>query len=84
MNHTAACSLRIALSLAVFAVGGSQQDGLNLMVQHIRTIGPVQWLDLMAGSIIGAQVVAPLAECIGRSLPGRSVSVAASRGADTV
>ena len=39
MKHKAARALAIALSLIVFAVGGSQQDGLNLLVQQIRAIG---------------------------------------------
>lgn len=77
-KHAAARALGIALSLAVFAVGGSQQDGLNILVQQIRSIGPVQWLDLMAGSIIGTQVVAPLTKRIVRSLSSRSVRAADS------
>ena len=77
-KHSAARALGIALSLAAFAVGGSQQDGLNILVQQIRSIGPVQWLDLMAGSIIGTQVVAPLTKRIARSLSGRSVRAADS------
>lgn len=81
MKHTAARALGTALSLAAFAIGSSQQDGLNLLVQQIRSIGPVQWLDLMADSIIGAQVVAPLTERIARSLRGRAVRAAGSSGA---
>jgi hypothetical protein len=70
MKHTAARGLGIALSLAAFAVGGSQNDGLNLVLQQMREIGTRQWLGLMAGSIIGsAPAIAPLAERIARSLP---------------
>ena len=73
MKHKAARALGIALSLIVFAVGGSQQDGLNLLVQQIRAIGTRQWLGLMAGSIVSsAPVIAPLTERIARSLPGRA------------
>jgi hypothetical protein len=75
MKHKAALALGIALSLIVFAVGGSQRDGLNLLVQQIKSIGTRQWLGLMAGSIVGsAPVIAPLTERIARSLPGRAVS----------
>lgn len=80
-KHSAARALGIALSLAAFAVGGSQQDGINLLVQQIRSIGPVQWLDLMADSIIGAKVVAPLTDRIARSLPGRAVRAAENNSA---
>ena len=84
MKHTAVRGLGIALSLAAFAIGGSQQDGLNLVVQQMREIGTRQWLGLMAGSIIGgAPAIAPLAERIARSLPGRTVPIADSRGAGT-
>ena len=55
MKHKAARALGVALSLIVFAVGGSQQDGLNLLVQQIRAIGTRQWLGLMAGSIVGTR-----------------------------
>jgi hypothetical protein len=79
MKHKVAHALGIALSLIVFAVGGSQQDGLNLAVQQIRIIGTRQWLGLMAGSIVGsAPVIAPLTERIARSLPGRAVSTGES------
>ena len=74
MKHKAVRGLGIALSLVVFAIGGSQHDGLNLMVQQIRAIGARQWLGLMAGSIVGnAPAIAPLTERIARSLPGRAV-----------
>ena len=75
MKHKAACALGIALSLIVFAVGGTQQNGLNLVVQQIRAIGTRQWLGLMAGSIVGSTpVIAPLTGRIARSLPGQAVS----------
>ena len=87
MKHKAARALGIALSLIVFAVGGSQQDGLNLLVQQIRAIGTRQWLGLMAGSIVGsAPVIAPLTERIARSLPRRAASTGESntRTANTI
>ena len=71
MKHKAARSLGIALSLIAFAVGGSQQGGLNLMVDQIRAIGTRHWLELMAGSIVAsAPSIAPLTERIARSLSG--------------
>lgn len=87
MKHKAARALGIALSLIVFAVGGSQQDGLNLVVQQIRTIGTRQWLGLMAGSIVSsAPRIAPLTDRIARSLPGPAVSTGKSNSstADSV
>lgn len=79
MKHKAARALGIALSLIVFVVGGTQQDGLNLVVQQIRAIGTRQWFGLMAGSIVSsAPVIAPLTERIARSLPGQAVSTGES------
>jgi hypothetical protein len=79
MKHKAARALGIALSLIVFALAGSQQDGLNLVVQQIRAIGTRQWLGLMAGSIVGSTpVIAPLTERIARSLPGQAASTSES------
>ena len=71
MKHTATTrGLGIALSLAALAIGGSQQGGLNLVLQQMSDIGTRQWLGLMAGSIIGsAPAIAPFAERITRSLP---------------
>jgi hypothetical protein len=72
--------LGIALSLIAFAAGGSQYDGLNLIIQQIRAIGARQWLGLMAGSIVGsAPAIAPLTERIARSLPRRAVPPALVR-----
>jgi hypothetical protein len=57
--------LGIGASLVALAAtgGGGQQDGLNVLVQHIRTIGPRQWIGLMTASLVpGPSVIAPLAE----------------------
>ena len=79
MKHKAFRVLGVALSLIAFAAGGSQYDGLNLVVQQIRAIGARQWLGLMAGSIVGsAPAIAPLTERIARSLPRRAVPAAES------
>jgi hypothetical protein len=73
VKHKAARALGIALSLIAFAIGGSQQGGLNVMVDQIRAIGTRQWLGLMAGSIVGnTPAIAPLTERIARSLSGRA------------
>jgi len=83
MQHKAVRALGVALSLIIFAAGGGQHDGLNLLVQQIRTIGARQWIGLMAGSLVaGAPAIAPLTERIARSLPGRAVP-AAARGTGT-
>ncbi len=79
MKHKALRGLLVVLSIIGFAAGGGQHDGLNLLVEQIRTIGARQWLGLMAGSIVaGAPVIAPLTERIARSLPGRAVPAAES------
>jgi hypothetical protein len=38
-------------SLAALATGGSQQDGLNVLIEHIRTIGPRRWLGLVIHTV---------------------------------
>jgi hypothetical protein len=56
--------LGVGASMVALAVsgGGSQQDSLNVLVQHIRTIGPRQWVGLMTASLVpGAPVIASLA-----------------------
>jgi hypothetical protein len=65
--------LRLLLGLALFAVGSGQTGGLDLVVQHIQTIGPRQWLSLMAGSIVSN---VPVSQRIARTFPSRSVSFA--------
>jgi hypothetical protein len=71
MKHKALRGLRVVLSLIiVFAAGGGQRDGFNLVVEQIGVIGPRQWLGLMAGSIVASTpMIAPLTERIARSLP---------------
>jgi hypothetical protein len=71
MKHKALRGLRVVLSLIiVFAAGGGQRDGFDLVVQQIGIIGPRQWLGLMAGSIVAsAPVITPLTERIARSMP---------------
>jgi hypothetical protein len=85
MKHTATTrGLGIALSLAAFAVGGSQPGGLNLVLEQMREIGTRQWLELMAGSIIGsAPAIAPFAERIAHTLPTELSSMAGSRNTGT-
>jgi len=79
VKHKAARALGIALSLIAFAIGGSQQGGLNIMVDQIRAIGTRQWLGLMAGSIVSnAPAISPLTERIARSLSGRGALAGAT------
>jgi hypothetical protein len=52
--------LRLLVGLVLFAAGGGQTGGLGLVVQHIETIGPRQWLSLMAGSIVSSTARAGL------------------------
>jgi hypothetical protein len=80
MKHKAVRALGIALSLIAFAIGGSQQGGLNLMVDQIRAIGTRQWLELMAGSIVASTPsIAPLTERVARSLAGRIALAATAK-----
>ena len=45
--------LQLLLGLVLFAAGGSQPGGLDVVVQQIEIMGARQWLGLMAGSAIG-------------------------------
>ena len=74
MKCKALFGLRLLLGLILFAVGSGQTGGLDLVVQHIQTIGPRQWLSLMAGSIVSnAPPVAPVSQHIARAFSSRSV-----------
>jgi hypothetical protein len=59
MKYKALFGLRLVLGLLLFASGSGQTGGLGLVVQQIETIGPRQWLSLMAGSIIFSAPVIP-------------------------
>jgi hypothetical protein len=69
MKCKALFGLRLLLGLILYAVGSGQTGGLDLVVQHIQTIGPQQWLTLMAGSIVSN---APVSQRIARAFPSRS------------
>jgi hypothetical protein len=63
MTLKASKLLGVALSLVVVAAVGGQQGGLNVLVEHIRTIGPGRWLGLMTASLApDTLMVASLAE----------------------
>jgi hypothetical protein len=81
MKFKALFGLRLLLGLLLFAAGSGQQTGgLDVVVQQIRTIGPRQWLSLMAGSIVSnAPVVAPVSQRIARAFPNRSLLFASGR-----
>lgn len=79
MKNKAFRALRILLSIAVIAAGGSRNEAISLVVQQIRIIGPRQWLGLMAGSIVaGAPMIAPLGSRIALSLAYRAGPAPAS------
>lgn len=79
MKNKAFRALRVLLSVAVLAAGGSRSEGLNLVVQQIRLVGTRQWLGLVAGSIVaGAPLIAPLGDRIARSLVYGAVPAARS------
>jgi hypothetical protein len=68
MKCKALSGLRLLLGLLLFAVIGGQSGGLDLIVQQIQTIGPRQWLNLMAGSMVtGVPAIAPVRERIART-----------------
>ena len=69
MKFKALFGLRLLLGLLLLAVGSGQIGGLDVVVQHIQTVGPRQWLSLMAGSIVSKAPV------IARALPDRSAPV---------
>jgi hypothetical protein len=80
MKSKALFGLRLLLGLLLFAAGSGQTGGLDVVVQQIRTIGPRQWLSLMAGSIVSnAPVVAPVSQRIARASPNRSLLFASER-----
>ena len=63
MTRKASKLVGVALSLVVVAAVGGQQGGLNVLVEHIRTIGPGRWLGLMTASLVpDTLMVASLAE----------------------
>jgi hypothetical protein len=70
MKRKAIFGLRLLLGLLALAIGSGQTGGLGLVVQQIETMGPRQWLGLMAGSIVSSTpVIAPVGERIARALP---------------
>jgi hypothetical protein len=74
MKCKALFGLRLLLGLILFAVGSAPTGGLDVVVQHIQTIGPRQWLSLMAESVVSnAPVIAPVSRRIARAFPSRPV-----------
>ena len=69
MKHQALRWLRLSLGLLLFAAGGGQAGGFDLVAQQIQVMGARQWLGLMAGSAI-----APLSQRIAGALPRRLTS----------
>ena len=48
MKYKALFGLRLLLGLILFALVGGSSGGLDVVVQHIQTVGARQWLSLMA------------------------------------
>ncbi len=68
MKCKALSALRLLLGLLAFAAGSDQTGGFGLVLQQIETIGPRQWLNLMAGTIVSGT---PMTQQIARVLPRR-------------
>jgi hypothetical protein len=75
MKHEASRWLRVSLGLLLFAAGGGQPGGLDLVAQQIASMGARQWLGVMAGSAI-----APLSQRIAGALPRRLTPLAWASG----
>jgi hypothetical protein len=78
MKCKALLGLRLLLGALLFAVGSGQTGGFDLVVQQIKTMGPRQWLGLMAGSlVVNAPALAPAGQRIARVLPNLPIGLAA-------
>jgi uncharacterized membrane protein YedE/YeeE len=87
MKCKALFGLRLLLGLILFALVGGSSGGLDVVVQHIQTVGARQWLTLMAGSVVSsAPAVAPVSRRIARVLHSQSVPLAGEEtaGSNTV
>src|SRR5436309_1939188 len=83
MKCKALLGLRLLLGIVALAIGSGQTGGLSLVAQQIETIGPRQWLGLMAGSIASSTpVIAPVTERIARALPLRLLPAGDRAGGD--
>jgi hypothetical protein len=70
MKCKALSGLRLLLGLALFAIAGGPGGGFDLVVQQIATMGPRQWLGLVAGSLVPhVPAVTPIGQRIARALP---------------
>jgi hypothetical protein len=64
MKCKALFGLRLLLGLLLFAIGSGQTGGFDVVAKQIETIGPRQWLNLMAGSLASTAVIAPVSQRI--------------------
>jgi hypothetical protein len=71
MKHQASRWLRVALGLLLFAAGGGQPGGFDLVAQQIEIMGAREWLGLMAGAAI-----APVSQRITGTLSHRRTPLA--------
>src|ERR1700730_2711673 len=68
MKCKALSALRLLVGLLAFAAGSDQTGGLGLVLAQIEAIGPRQWLNLMAGTIVSGT---PMTQQIASALPRR-------------
>jgi hypothetical protein len=81
MKCKALSGLRLLLGLALFAITSGQGGGFDLVVQQIETMGPRQWLGLMAGSLVPhVPAITPIGQRIARALPIASDGSASADG----
>ena len=73
MKHQALRWSRVLLGLLLFAAGGAQPGGFDLVAQQVEIMGARQWLGLMAGSAI-----APVSQRRGREAAPRAYCVMAA------
>ena len=73
MKCKALFGLRLLLGLVLFAIGSGQTGGFDVVVRQIETIGPKQWLKLMAGSIVSS---ASAGERVAHAFPDRGMPFA--------
>ena len=64
MKHQALRWSRVLLGLVLFAAGGGQPGGFDLVAQQVQIMGARHWLGLLAGAAI-----APVSQRIAGTLP---------------
>ena len=80
MKCKALFGLRLLLGLIMFALVGGSSGGLDVVVQHIQTVGPRQWLTLMAGSVVFQRAGGRAGEPAHRPRPPQPIRSVRRRG----